>query len=99
MTEIRTALRHRDLRLLLSAGLISLTGDWVLRVGLTYYIYVLTRSTLASALMLLASFVPQIVLGWVRRPASFPCSPRRPAVTSSVVSSSWSRSARAGCRG
>jgi len=35
----------------------------VLRVGLTYYIYVLTRSTLASALRLLASFVPQIVLG------------------------------------
>jgi Na+/melibiose symporter-like transporter len=59
---IRQALGQRGLRLLLSAGLISLTGDWVLRVGLTYYIYVLTGSTLASALMLLASFVPQIVL-------------------------------------
>jgi Na+/melibiose symporter-like transporter len=62
MRAIRTALRHRGLRLLLGAGLISLTGDWILRVGLTYYIYVLTGSTLASALMLLASFVPQIVL-------------------------------------
>jgi Na+/melibiose symporter-like transporter len=59
---IRQALGQRGLPLLLSAGLISLTGDWVLRVGLTYYIYVLTGSTLASALMLLASFVPQIVL-------------------------------------
>jgi Na+/melibiose symporter-like transporter len=63
MRPIRIALRHRDLRLLLGAGLISMTGDWVLRVGLTYYIYVLTGSTLASALMLLASFVPQILLG------------------------------------
>jgi Na+/melibiose symporter-like transporter len=63
MQPIRTALGHRDLRLLLGAGLISLIGDWVLRVGLTYYIYVLTGSTLASALMLLASFVPQILLG------------------------------------
>src|ERR1700734_2284062 len=63
MHPIRTALGRRDLRLLLSAGLISQLGDWVLRVGLTYYIYVLTGSTLASALMLVASFVPQILLG------------------------------------
>lgn len=62
MRAIRTALGHRGLRLLLGAGLISLTGDWILRVGLAYYIYVLTGSTLASALMLLASFVPQIAL-------------------------------------
>jgi len=59
---IRAALRQRGLRLLLGAGLISLAGDWILRVGLAYFIYALTGSTLASALMLLASFVPQIVL-------------------------------------
>src|ERR1700680_3855458 len=63
MGAIRQALRQRDLRLLLGAGLISVTGDWVLRVGLAYYVYVLTGSTLATALILLASFVPQIVLG------------------------------------
>ena len=63
MSAIGAALRQRDLRLLLSAGLISLIGDWVLRVGLTYYVYVLTGSTLASALMLLSSFAPQIALG------------------------------------
>jgi len=57
------ALRHRDLRLLLAADLVSMTGDWVLRIGLTYYVYALTGSTLASALMLLTSFTPQIVLG------------------------------------
>ncbi len=55
--------RHRDYRLLLSAGLVSLVGDWVLRVGLAYYVYELTGSTLASAATLLASLVPQIVLG------------------------------------
>jgi Na+/melibiose symporter-like transporter len=49
-------------RLLLGAGLISLTGDWVLRVGLAYYVYALTGSTVASAGMLLASFIPQIAL-------------------------------------
>jgi Na+/melibiose symporter-like transporter len=49
-------------RLLLGAGLVSLSGDWVLRVGLAYYVYALTGSTVASAGMLLASFIPQIVL-------------------------------------
>jgi Na+/melibiose symporter-like transporter len=49
-------------RLLLGAGLISLSGDWVLRVGLAYYVYALTGSTVASAGMLLASFIPQILL-------------------------------------
>lgn len=63
MHAIVRALRHRDLRLLLAADLVSMTGDWVLRIGLTYYVYALTGSTLASALMLLTSFTPQIVLG------------------------------------
>lgn len=61
----RTVADHRDLRLLLTAELASLTGDWVLRVGLAYYIYELTGSTLASAAMMLASFVPQVILGSV----------------------------------
>ncbi|MFE9881495.1 MFS transporter [Streptomyces sp. NPDC005784] len=63
MRAIAPAMRQRHLRLILSAGLVSLTGDWILRVGLAYYVYALTGNTLASALMLLASFVPQIVLG------------------------------------
>ena len=62
MNAIRRALAQPGLRLLLGAGVISVTGDWILRVGLAYYIYVLTGSTLASAVMLLASFVPQIAL-------------------------------------
>jgi Na+/melibiose symporter-like transporter len=48
---------------MLSAGLISLTGDWLLRTGLAFQVYVLTGSTLASGGLLLASFLPPVVLG------------------------------------
>ena len=65
MGGIQEALRKRDLRLLLGAGLISRTGDWTLRIGLAYRVYVITGSTVASALMLLASFIPQVTLGSV----------------------------------
>jgi MFS family permease len=54
-----------DLRLLLAAGLVSMTGDWLLGVGLAYSVYALTGSTLASAATLLSSFVPQIIVGSV----------------------------------
>jgi Na+/melibiose symporter-like transporter len=57
--------RAPDLRLLLGAGLVSLTGDYLLGVGLAYSVYVLTGSTLASAGALLSSFVPQVVVGSV----------------------------------
>jgi Na+/melibiose symporter-like transporter len=56
---------NRDLRLLLAANLVSLTGDWLLRTGIAYQIYVLTGSTLASAAAVLASLIPQIALGSV----------------------------------
>jgi Na+/melibiose symporter-like transporter len=59
-------LRHRrDLRLLLGAGLISMSGDWLLAIGLTYSVYAITGSTLASAVTLLAGFVPQVLAGLV----------------------------------
>ncbi len=54
---------NRDYRLLVSAGLISLVGDYVLGVGLTFLVYQITGSTLASGGILLASFLPQILLG------------------------------------
>jgi Na+/melibiose symporter-like transporter len=54
---------NRDLRFLLGAGLVSLTGDWLLGIGLVYSVYALTGSTLASAAALLSSFVPQVVVG------------------------------------
>jgi Na+/melibiose symporter-like transporter len=55
----------RDLRLVLTAGLISMTGDWILRVGLAYRVYALTGSTVASALTMASSFLPQVLLGAV----------------------------------
>jgi Na+/melibiose symporter-like transporter len=55
--------RQRDYRLMLGAGLISLIGDWLLRTGLAFQVYVLTGSTLASGGLLLASFLPAVVLG------------------------------------
>lgn len=61
--RLLTALR--DLRLLLSAGLVSLAGDWILRIGLVYRVYVLTGSTVASALTMASSFLPQVLLGAV----------------------------------
>jgi Na+/melibiose symporter-like transporter len=54
-----------DLRLLLGAGLVSMSGDWLLAVGLAYSVYALTGSTLASAAALLSSFVPQVLVGSV----------------------------------
>ncbi len=56
---------HRDLRFLLAAGLISMTGDWVLSVGLVYTVYAVTGSTLASAGALMAAFLPQVLTGLV----------------------------------
>src|SRR4051794_19501384 len=57
--------RAPDLRLLLGAGLVSMTGDWLLAVGLAYSVYALTGSTLASAAALLSSFIPQVLVGSV----------------------------------
>ena len=62
---VRLLARGGNLRLLLSAGLISLVGDWILRVGLAYEVYALTGSTIASSAMLMASLLPQVLLGSV----------------------------------
>lgn len=56
---------RRDLRLVLSAGTISLTGDWVLIIGLIYRVYAVTGSTVASALTMASSVAPQVLLGAV----------------------------------
>ncbi len=61
----RTLAGRRDLRLVLSAGIISMTGDWILIVGLIYRVYAVTGSTVASALTMASSFAPQVLLGAV----------------------------------
>jgi MFS family permease len=64
MTRIwRLLVGHRNFRYLVAAGLVSLTGDWILRIGLVYRVYTLTGSTVASALTLISSYLPQVLLG------------------------------------
>ena len=53
---------QRDYRLLVSAGLVSSLGDYLLGVGLVYLVYDLTGSTLASAGLLVVSVLPQVLL-------------------------------------
>ncbi|HET9972935.1 MAG TPA: MFS transporter [Streptosporangiaceae bacterium] len=56
---------RRDLRLVLTAGVISLSGDWILTIGLTYRVFAVTGSTVASALTMASAFAPQLLLGAV----------------------------------
>jgi MFS family permease len=66
MNAIWTLLRHNSAyRWVLSAGLISQTGDWILGVGLAYYVYAETGSTFVSGSVLFVAFLPQILLGSV----------------------------------
>jgi Na+/melibiose symporter-like transporter len=58
-------LRRRGLTLLISAGLISQTGDWVLLVGLPFFVYRVTGSALATSGVFLAGLIPPILLGSV----------------------------------
>jgi Na+/melibiose symporter-like transporter len=60
---ISAVLGHRDVRLLLVAGLVSQTGDWALRIGVGFQVYALTGSTVASAVIMLVSLAPQVLLG------------------------------------
>ena len=63
--RFRALLRNRDVVLLLTAGLISQTGDWMLATGIGFEIYALTGSTLASAVALFATQAPQVLFGSV----------------------------------
>ncbi|BDZ48518.1 MFS transporter [Frondihabitans sucicola] len=61
----RLLTENRDLSLFLSASLVSQTGDWILDTGMAFQVYLLTHSTLASAAVMLATQIPQVVLGSV----------------------------------
>ncbi|GAB3596429.1 MFS transporter [Angustibacter peucedani] len=54
--------RHRDYRFLVAAGLVSRLGDHLLAVGLLYLVYERTGSTVATAAMLVAAVLPQVLL-------------------------------------
>jgi Na+/melibiose symporter-like transporter len=56
-------LRNVPFALLCTAGVISLAGDWALTIGLAYFVFVLTGSTLATGTLLLTSILPQALVG------------------------------------
>jgi MFS family permease len=58
-------LRHRDFALVWGAGLVSLLGDRALLTALPYYVYQQTGSTLATATMFTAYYLPTVLLGSV----------------------------------
>lgn len=58
-------LRQRNFGLLWWGGLISMSGDWMLRIALPAYIFQLTGSALATGVMFMAGQVPTLVLGSV----------------------------------
>lgn len=60
-----TTLRQRNFALLWLGGLISQTGDWLLQVGLPVYVYLLTGSALATSILFLVAFGPNILFGSV----------------------------------
>ena len=54
---------ERDLRLVLAAGLVSTSGDWILLIGLLYRVYAMTGSTVAASLTVLCAALPPVLLG------------------------------------
>ncbi|MEO3791518.1 MFS transporter [Nonomuraea sp. B10E15] len=56
---------NRDYRRLLAAGLVSQTGDWAISTGLAFHVYQLTGSTLSTAVMLVVTRLPDVLLGSV----------------------------------
>ncbi len=60
-----TVLRRRDFALLWFAGVVSLTGDWMLGVALPVAVYALTGSALATGGVLVANRLSALALGSV----------------------------------
>jgi predicted MFS family arabinose efflux permease len=60
-----SVLRGRSFALLWTAGLVSVTGDWVLNAALPFFVYEETGSTIATAGMIVARLAPTALLGSV----------------------------------
>src|SRR5829696_4463470 len=62
---VLTVLRRRDFALLWFAGLVSMTGDWMLVIALPITVYQLTGSALATGGVLIANKLSALLLGSV----------------------------------
>ncbi len=60
---LRSALRHRDFRLLICALAISGAGSWAYNVALTVYVFERTHSPGWAGAVTIGRFVPSLVLG------------------------------------
>jgi MFS family permease len=58
-----TLLRQRNFALLWFGGLISIMGDMVLNVALPFFVYQVSGSTLATAVMVAAELLPRLLFG------------------------------------
>lgn len=58
-------LRQRNFLLIWVAGLISMTGDWVLYIALPIYVYTITGSPLATSGAVISELVPALLLSSV----------------------------------
>src|SRR5258706_2515130 len=65
MVIMIATLRQRNLALLWSGGLISMTGDVVLFIALPYHVYHLTGSVLSTGLMFIVGTLPGLLFGSV----------------------------------
>jgi Na+/melibiose symporter-like transporter len=59
------SLHNRNFTLVWTAGVVSQVGDWALSIGLVFYVYLLTGSTLATGTALIVSVVPQATVGLI----------------------------------
>lgn len=58
-----TVLRQRNFTLLWAGQILSAVGDWILWIGLPFYVYAQTGSALATGAMFIATTVPGLVFG------------------------------------
>ena len=60
-----TTLRNRNFALLWFAGLISYSGNWMLRIALPIAVYQMADTTSALSLLFIAYAIPDIIVGSV----------------------------------
>ena len=82
-------LRQRNFALLWTGGLVSLTGDWVLMIGLPIYVLILTHSVLATGVMLIAGRLPTLLFGAVAGVFVDRWNRKRIMVVSDMLSALW----------
>jgi MFS family permease len=56
------ALRHRDVRLLMSSAAVSQVGDWLYNVALAVYVYDRTHSSVLIGIITLLRLIPYVLL-------------------------------------